>query len=93
MSQDWGKELIRNPRFMFGHSQVIHKDAALAVGGYDVTLRTNGEDADMSNKLRALGFECIYDLAATVRHYRTDSIATVLRHLVRLVPEPRHAVV
>jgi cellulose synthase/poly-beta-1,6-N-acetylglucosamine synthase-like glycosyltransferase len=77
MTQAWGKRRVRNPLFMYGHSQVIRRDAALAVGGYDESMRTNGEDMDMTRKLRSRGFDCIYDPAATVRHYRTDTLASI----------------
>ncbi len=46
---------------------VVRRDALVAVGGFDVSLRT-GEDVDLVWRIAAAGWTVRYDPAATVRH-------------------------
>jgi len=78
MPQDWGDARIVNPKFVFGSNTVARKSAVDEVGGYDERMRTNGEDVDLSQRLRARGHDFIYEPAALVRHLRRDSVASVL---------------
>ena len=78
MPQEWGLESIRDPIFIFGANNLFRKSAVLEVGGYDESMRTNGEDADMCRRLRAQGWELAYDPAAKATHMRHDSVRSIL---------------
>jgi glycosyltransferase involved in cell wall biosynthesis len=78
MPQDWGGTPVVNPRFLFGCNTILKKPAAGEAGGYDVNMRTAGEDVDFSQRLRALGYDLVYEPAAVVRHIRRDTIPSVL---------------
>ena len=78
MPQEWGVALIRNPKFLFGCNNVFRKSAVLDVGGYDESMRTNGEDCDLSRRLRAHDWQLIYDPAARATHLRSDTFSSIL---------------
>ena len=78
MPQEWGAAWIRNPRFLFGCNNLFRKAAVLEVGGYDETMRTNGEDCDLSRRLLAKGWQLIYDPGARATHLRSDSVRSIL---------------
>jgi glycosyltransferase involved in cell wall biosynthesis len=78
MPQEWGPVRLEDPKFMFGNNGLARKSALISTGGYDERLRTNGEDVDMSQRLREHGYAFIYNPAATVDHLRHDSIHSVL---------------
>jgi len=78
MPQDWGAALVRNPKFLFGCNNIFRRAAVLDAGGYDETMRTNGEDCELSRQLYAKSWELIYDPAAKVTHLRSDSVKSVL---------------
>lgn len=77
MTQDWGEELLTNPPCMFGNNILLRKSIAVRVGGYDEELRTNGEDVDLSNRLRRNGFKTIYTPRAVVNHLRRDTVPSI----------------
>ena len=78
MPQQWGDAFIRNPRFLFGCNNLFRKSAVLDAGGYDETMRTNGEDADICARLRQKGWDLAYDPAARVTHLRHDTTGSIL---------------
>jgi len=78
LRQHWGDEPIENPGFVFGANTMARRSAVLEVGGYDERLRTNGEDADMSVRLRRGGWNTFYEPAAHCRHLREDTVRTAL---------------
>lgn len=78
MAQEWGQQYIRNPRFLYGCNNVFRKSAVLNVGGYNESLRTCGEDPDLAARIRAHGWDLVYDPAARTTHLRHDSLKTVL---------------
>jgi len=78
MPQDWGDVPLVNPRILFGSNTLLKKSAVAEAGGYDETMRTNGEDVDLSQRLRARGYDLVYQPAAVVRHIRHDTIPSVL---------------
>jgi len=78
LSQEWGNTPLPNPRFLFGNNNIFRKSAVDRAGGYDETLRTNGEDVDICTRIRRLGYELAYEPAAVVHHLRHDTIWTVL---------------
>jgi GT2 family glycosyltransferase len=83
MTQDWGEQLVRNPSFMFGNNTIIRKAVFEQIGGYNEQLRTNGEDADLSRKIMAAGYDAIYEPAAIVEHLRCDTIRSILENYWR----------
>jgi len=50
----------------------------LEAGGYNDRMRTNGEDTDISARLRARGWDLLYTPSARAIHLRHDSIRSVL---------------
>lgn len=78
MKQSWGTERIAEPRFLFGSNNVFRKSALMKVGLYNAAYRTNGEDHDMSLRLKGAGYRFIYEPRAIVEHLRTDTIYSVM---------------
>jgi glycosyltransferase involved in cell wall biosynthesis len=78
MRQEWGATPVRNPKFLFGCNNIFKRAAVLEAGGYDETMRTNGEDCELSRQLYAGNWELIYDPAAQATHLRCDSVKSIL---------------
>jgi cellulose synthase/poly-beta-1,6-N-acetylglucosamine synthase-like glycosyltransferase len=78
MAQEWGDRTVRNPKFLFGCNNMLRKSAVLDAGGYDESMRTNGEDADMSRRLVERGWTLMYDPEPRVTHLRHDSTRSIL---------------
>jgi cellulose synthase/poly-beta-1,6-N-acetylglucosamine synthase-like glycosyltransferase len=78
MPQEWGNTLLQNPRFLYGCNNVFRRSAVLEAGGYNESMRTNGEDVDLSARLHKRGWEFIYEPAARVTHLRHDTIHSIL---------------
>lgn len=78
MAQEWGPQYIRNPTFLFGCNNIFRKSAVLGVGGYNEALRLCGEDPDLAARVRARGWDLIYDPAARAEHMRHDNLRSVL---------------
>jgi GT2 family glycosyltransferase/ADP-heptose:LPS heptosyltransferase len=79
MRQNWGATRIVNPPFLFGCNTLFRKRALEEVGGYDPRFSTNGEDVDISLRLRDKSYTLIYDPRAAVFHLKQDTIASALR--------------
>jgi len=79
MKQDWGKKKIINPKFLFGSNCVFRKKAIKDIGLYNIRYKTNYEDFDMSNRLKAKNYTLIYEPKAKARHLKKDSIISVLK--------------
>jgi O-antigen biosynthesis protein len=78
MAQHWGPDFIRHPRFLYGCNNALRKSAILDAGGYKETLRTCGEDADLSYRLYGKGWELIYEPRARATHMRHDNLKSIL---------------
>lgn len=78
MAQEWGPQYLRNPRFLYGCNNVFRKSAILEAGGYNESLRICGEDPDLAVRLRARGWDFVYDPAARSTHLRHDNLRSVL---------------
>ena len=78
LRQHWGDAAMENPGFVFGANTMARRTAVLEAGGYDERLRTNGEDANLSLRLRERGWTTFYEPAALCRHLREDSVRTAL---------------
>lgn len=73
MPQNWGRDLVINPPFLFGCNVLSNRETILGVGGYDEALWTNGEDVDISRKLKERGGTLVYDPRARARHLQRDT--------------------
>jgi glycosyltransferase involved in cell wall biosynthesis len=78
MSQEWGDLPLRNPKFLFGCNNIFRKSAVIEAGGYDESMRTNGEDTVMSRHLRDMGWDLQYDPEPSVVHLRHDTTRSIL---------------
>jgi GT2 family glycosyltransferase len=78
MAQEWGDQSLRNPRFLFGCNNMFRKAAVQEAGGYDESMRTNGEDTDVSRRLREKGWELLYDPEPRAVHLRHDTARSIL---------------
>jgi glycosyltransferase involved in cell wall biosynthesis len=78
MPQEWGPALLREPKFLFGCNNIFRRSVVLEIGGYDESMRTNGEDCDLSRRLLAAGCRLIYEPAARATHLRRDSLSSIL---------------
>jgi GT2 family glycosyltransferase len=78
LRQHRGDAPIENPPFVYGANTMARRSAVLAVGGYDERLRTNGEDSNMSYRLRERGWTTFYEPAAVCRHLREDTVSSAL---------------
>jgi GT2 family glycosyltransferase len=78
MPQEWGEKQLENPRFLFGCNNMFRRSAVLAVGAYDESMRTNGEDSDLSRRLRDRGWNLLYDPEGRVVHLRHDTMRSIL---------------
>jgi glycosyltransferase involved in cell wall biosynthesis len=78
MPQHWGDAPIRNPKFLFGCNNLFRRSVVLELGGYNEKRRTNGEDTDLSARLRERQFTLVYDPLARATHLRHDTILSVL---------------
>ena len=79
MRQNWGNGKIINPPFLFGCNTLFRKSALEEIGGYDKRFRTNGEDVDISLRLKAKGYKIIYEPSAIVKHLKRDTVLSVLK--------------
>jgi GT2 family glycosyltransferase len=78
MAQEWGDQPLHNPRFLFGCNNMFRKSAVQEAGGYDESMRTNGEDTDISRRLRDKGWDLLYDPEARAVHLRHDTARSIL---------------
>jgi cellulose synthase/poly-beta-1,6-N-acetylglucosamine synthase-like glycosyltransferase len=78
MPQEWGTTLLQNPKFLFGCNNIFRRAAVLDAGGYDESMRTNGEDCDLSRRLLAKKWKLIYDPTAQATHLRHDTVKSIL---------------
>lgn len=78
LRQHWGEAPLENPAFVFGANTMALRSAVLDAGGYDERLRTNGEDSDLSRRLRERGWTTFYEPMAVCRHLREDTVRTAL---------------
>jgi glycosyltransferase involved in cell wall biosynthesis len=78
MAQEWGPLPLRNPSFLYGCNNVFRRSALVESGGYNESLRSCGEDPDIARRIRARGWDLIYDPAARATHLRHDNLNSVL---------------
>src|SRR5260221_10185634 len=78
MPQEWGDTLLRNPKFLFGCNNLFRRSTVLNAGGYDESMRTNGEDCDLSRRLMLHGYDLGYEPSAPAIHLLRDTISSTL---------------
>lgn len=78
LRQNWGDAEVINPQWVFGANTLARRSAVLESGGYDERLRTNGEDSNMSYRLRERGWSTFYEPAAACNHLREDTVYSAL---------------
>ena len=79
MAQHAGDFPLRAAPMLVGATMAVRRDLVRALGGYDETLRTNYEDADLRVRLMERGYRCAYVPDSLARHLRTDTPRSVLR--------------
>lgn len=79
MRQSHGTRRKINPRFLFGSNTVFEKKSLTSVGLYDEKCRTNGEDFDISKKIKGTGKLLIYNPDARCYHLRQDTYKSIMR--------------
>ena len=77
LNQDHGEKICEN-NVIFGSNTVFRLSALMDIDGYNVRLRTNFEDMDLSKRLLEKGFKTFHQPMATCFHQRTDSLISVV---------------
>lgn len=83
LPQNYGPEPKDNVPFLFGICASFRKSALLDVGGFDPIFRTNGEDVDVSIRLKKKGYRLVYSPFAKVNHHRNDDLKSLLAMIYR----------
>lgn len=83
LRQTHGEGLIINPPFIYGIASAFKKDAIIKAGYFNPFFRTNGEDVEISIRLKKLGYKLLYDSRLKVYHKRTDSITSLIKTAYR----------
>ena len=81
--QTQGELRLADAPFVVGACCSLRRSVALAVGGFSPTFRTNGEDVELSARLRRAGWRLAYEPAARVSHLRRDSVASLVAMVYR----------
>ena len=75
--QSLGKERNEHCEFLAGICMGYYCNALTAIGGFDTTFRTNGEDVDIGIRLNRAGYQLVYTPEALVYHQRKDDLASL----------------
>jgi len=67
----------KDVEFLYGLCMSFRTELLRAVGGFDVTLRTNAEDMDIGLRLTRAGYRLRYLPEARVYHQRTDDVQSL----------------
>lgn len=81
--QTLGDRPLDHAPFVVGACCSVRRSAALDAGGFSPAFRTNGEDVDLSVRLRASGLRLAYDPRALVYHGRRDTLRSLLAMIFR----------
>lgn len=76
------RQLDRAP-FVIGACCSLRRQAALDAGGFSSAFCTNGEDVELSLRLRRRRLRLMYRPRAQVRHLRRDSLSSLLAMIYR----------
>jgi len=75
LPQEWGATLVPNPKFLFGCNTIFRPAAVPDAGGYDETMRSSGEDGELSRQF--YGKRC----QALFVHFRHAFLELFIRDL------------
>jgi GT2 family glycosyltransferase len=81
--QTLGGDPLDDAPFVIGACSAFSRAALLEAGGFSAAFRTNGEDVEVSLRLRRLGRRLAYDPRAVVFHHRSDRLASLLSMVFR----------
>jgi len=81
--QTQGRQRLADAPLVVGACCAVRRDMALAAGGFAERFRTNGEDVDLSVRLRQRGLRLTYDPHARAIHLRRDTPSSLLRMVYR----------
>jgi cellulose synthase/poly-beta-1,6-N-acetylglucosamine synthase-like glycosyltransferase len=79
LKQHWGNNSLINPPFIFGSNSIFRTSALKKIKGYNEKYKTNYEDVDISERLKANGFKIIYEPAALCYHMREDTFLSIIK--------------
>jgi GT2 family glycosyltransferase len=82
-SQGFGPNLLDQAEALSGIASSYRTAALREVGGFDPWFRTNGEDTDISIRLRKAGYRLVYTPEAIVYHQRKDDFRSLHHTLYR----------
>lgn len=82
-AQTLGDEVSEDSPMLLGLCCSYRRSALEKVSGFDPFFRSNGEDHDIGIRLRKAGFRLVYEPAAVVEHYKTDTFKSLMRMLYR----------
>lgn len=82
-AQTQGDSAIADTEVLFGLCCSYRRSALERVSGFDPFFRSNGEDHDISIRLRQAGYRLVYEPAAIVDHHKTDTFKSLMRMLYR----------
>jgi peptidoglycan-N-acetylglucosamine deacetylase len=81
--QSLGEKVIENAEMLPGLCCSYRKSALEKVGGFDEFFARNAEDHDISIRLRKAGGRLVYSPDIKVEHYRTDTLASLVKMIYR----------
>jgi len=81
--QTQGDEALVSAPFVVGACCSLRRQAALDAGGFSTSFRTNGEDVELSVRLRRAGGRLAYDPEARAHHLRHDGVQSLLAMVYR----------
>ena len=87
MRQHHGTALVSQAD-LFGADCIFRVSALQQIGGWNERYRTNFEDMDLSQRLKAAGFLTIYEPQAVARHLRSEPLYAVLDNFHRWYRPP-----
>ena len=79
MPQHWGEKELEEPEFLFGSNNVFRRSAIAEVGYYNDKCGNNGEDYEISQRLKKIGYSLVYQPKAVAYHLRRDNMLSVYR--------------
>jgi len=81
--QTQGPSLLPRAALVVGACCGFRRQALLDAGGFSPAFRTNGEDVEISIRLRRQGLNLVYDPLVQVFHLRRDSLGSLLSMVYR----------
>lgn len=82
-SQSSGDKVIKNTQLLWGLCSSFKRNVLIKLGGFDPFYETNGEDMDISIRIRKKGYRLAYMPNARVYHQRTDNFKTLCNMIYR----------